>query len=288
MSLWQSQISSEQEKLQSLLWQLDPVDQDRLLRVMDEWIRPSRSPLLSTPKSTLLNVLTRVHPVHRSNVLRLLISLNQQEQERLIRVLDVLEQSEQVVELLEILNEHDVLEQRTILKVLYVLLVQFRAVSRYGSLKHVPKAATVLSLLKGLHSLDWSKAVRFLDGLDYAHQCTLLSALEGLDSQKQHRMLEMMIFLEHQEQRQLLTVLEGFPSPQKVEVQEMMVRLEHQEQRQLLGVLKGLNSPQQKKMLEMMVHQEQRRQQLLRLLNGPNGHYQCSLLIALDGLDSQE
>lgn len=221
---------------------------------MDGWKRPSWLLLLPITKSTLLNVLTRIHPAHRSYVLRLLEPLDRQGRERLINVLDVLKQSERV-ELFGILNEHDVLERPTILKVMYVLLVQFRAVSRYDSLKHVPKAATVLSLLKGLHSLDWSKVVRLLDGLDYAHQCTLLSALEGLDSQKQHRMLEMMIFLERLEQQQLLTVLEGLDSLQQEKVLEMMVQLEHQ---------KWL------------------RQQLLRFLNGPNCHYQCTRLSALE------
>ena len=317
MSLWQLLSYWDQEKLQRLLKLLEPVDQDRLLRVMDGWKRPSWSLPFSTPKSTLLNVLTRIYPIYRSCVLRLLEPLNQQEQERFVNVLDVLEQSEQVVELLGILNEHEVLEQRTILKVLNDLCGPFRCLS----LKDAPNARTVLSQLKGLHPLDRLNLVRLLEGLDYTHQCMLLSALEGLNSQEQHRMLEVVICLERLKQQQLLRVLKGLDSPQKVEVVEIMSRLEHQEQQQLLRVLNRLDSPQQKKVLEMMVqlehqkqrqllrvlkrldflqqkkvlemmarleHQDQRRQQLLRLLNGPNCLYQCTLLIALGGLDSQE
>ena len=306
MSLWRSLSSSEQEKLRSLLEHLEPVDQDRLLRVKDEWMRSSWLLLFDTPKSELLNVLTRIHPAHRSYVLRQLEPLNQQERERLVNVLDVLKHSERV-ELLGILNEHGVLEQQTILKVMYDLCGPLRhSLFLFYSLKDTPNAMTVLSLLKGLHPLDRSKLVRLLERLDHIHQCKLLSALEGLDSQEQKRMLEIMSSLERQEQERLIKFLHRQEHSEWMKLLGILNEHDVLERRVILKVLDGLygksdpiwyhtlyshfeDAPKAAAVLSLLksLHPLDRLK-LVRLLDGLDLTHQRALLSALEGLDFQK
>ena len=300
MSLWQSLSSSEQEKLQSLLEQLEPVHQDRLLRVMYGWKILSWSLPFSTPKSTLFNVLTRLHPAHRSNVLRLLEALNQQGRERLIVVLDELEQSEQV-ELLEILNEHGVLEQRTILKVLVGRdgLDGF-SLHRSLLLTAVPNATTILSLLKGLDPFHRSKLLRLLKGLDYTRQCKLLSVLEELDSQEQHGVLEIMSGLKRQEQERLIKFIHRQEHSEWLELLGILNEHKVLEQRMILKVLDGLYcsilrpslyyclNPLTTVLSPLKGLHPLDRSKLVRLLDGLDLTYQYTLLSALEGHDSQK
>ena len=117
-SLWSSLDFPQQKELLPLLEQMKPEEQECLLRVMNQLKYVSLRSFKSYPcNDRLLNLLTRLQSIDRSNLLRLLESMGPQEQKKLISVVDNLNESEQV-ELLGILGELEALEQQILVNVL--------------------------------------------------------------------------------------------------------------------------------------------------------------------------